>query len=352
MMARRPASIINAMLHRDDLYNRAEINYYFQVSLRWHASMLFRSRSAGIPGLVPPPVLIFFHIPKTGGMTMEAIFKHCFPDQHFNPELQYGDTALSLRSTPRIAEKFRQLPVEQQRAVRCMIGAHCAMDVDTIFDRGSKFFTIVRHPVDRVISNFFHIRRFSYLPFYRFIKDLTLEQYLDSGIGLYHDNQQVRTLSGCPELDAPWDLKSRPISNSSSPVERRHLEMAKRNIEERFIAAAPLEEFTALVWFFKRLYGWPFHWVLFRIHNDNPNRPKLAAVPGATRKRLETLNQYDIEVYEWVKARFAKQIQSMEPHFSREVGRFAMLNRAVNRTDRLFPQPIRKLAHRLLFPSG
>jgi predicted transcriptional regulator len=127
--------------------------------------------------------------------------------------------------------------------------------------------------------------------------------------------------------------------------------MAKRNIEERFIAAAPLEEFAALVWFLKRLYGWPFHWVLFRIHNENPNRPKLAAVSEATRKRLETFNKYDIELYEWVKARFAKQIQSMEPHFSREVRRFDMLNRAVNRIQRLSPQPIRGLAHRLLFPS-
>ena len=33
--------------------------------------------------------------------------------------------------------------------------------------------------------------------------------------------------------------------------------MAMHNIEERFIVAAALEQFTALVWFFKRLYGWP-----------------------------------------------------------------------------------------------
>jgi hypothetical protein len=68
------------------------------------------------------------------------------------------------------------------------------------------------------------------MPCYPFIKDLTLEQYLDSGIGIDQDNHQVRMLSGCPELDAPWDSKGGPISTSSA--ERRHLEMAKRNIEE------------------------------------------------------------------------------------------------------------------------
>ncbi|MGA9216846.1 MAG: hypothetical protein WBZ54_16775, partial [Methylocella sp.] len=59
-----------------------------------------------------------------------------------------------------------------------------------------------------------------------------------------------------------------------------------------------------------------------------------------------------IEVYEWVKARFATQIQSMEPHFSRKVRRFDMLNRAVQRISRLSSQPVRELAKRLLFPSG
>jgi hypothetical protein len=90
---------------------------------------------------------------------------------------------------------------------------------------------------------------------------------------------------------------------------------------------------------------------LFRNTNESANRPRLEDVSEATRKRLETFNKYDIELYEWVKARFAKQIQSMEPRFSREVRRFDMLNRAVNRIQRLSPQPIRGLAHRLLFPS-
>ncbi len=312
--------------------------------------MLFGSRSTGIPGLVPPPVLIFFHIPKTGGVTMDRVIEHCLLDQYFNAYLEVPDTALLVRSTAKVAKMFHQLPIERQRAVCCLIGSSFAMDVDTIFDRPSKFFTIVRHPVDRVISHFFYIRITSRMPCYPFIKDLTLEQYLDSGIGLDHDNHQMRMLSGCPELDAPWDLEGRKIS--TPPVERRHLEMAKRNIEERFIAAAPLEEFAALVWFFKRLYGWPFHRVLFQIHNETPNRPKLEAVSEATRKRLETLNQYDIELYGWVKARFAKQIEPLEPKFSREVRRFDMLNRAIQRISRLFPQPIRRLAVRRLFQSN
>ncbi len=57
--------------------------------------MLFGSPIGGIPGLVPPEVLIFFHIPKTGGMTMMGVVEHCFADQHFNAYLKswrYGSS--------------------------------------------------------------------------------------------------------------------------------------------------------------------------------------------------------------------------------------------------------------------
>jgi hypothetical protein len=174
---------------------------------------------------------------------------------------------------------------------------------------------------------------------------------LDSGLGLDHDNHQVRMLSNCPELDAPWDPKGRPIS--TPPVERRHLEMAKRNIEERFIVAAPMEKFTALVWFLKRLYGWPTHGVFFRILNETPKRPRLDAVSETTRKRLETSNQYDIELYEWVKERFAKQTNPLEPDFSREVRRFEMLNCSFRLILRLTPRPIHEtIKHLLLSPQA
>jgi hypothetical protein len=241
------------------------------------------------------------------------------------------------------------MPIEQQRAVRCLLGIHVAMDVDTIFDRPSKFFTIIREPVDRAISNFFHNRTQPHLASYPFIKDLALEQYLDSGIGLDAHNHQVRMLSGCAELDAPWDPQGKPIS--TPPVERRHLEMAKRNIEDRFIVAAPLEQFSALVWFFKRLYGFPTHRMFYQVRNETPGRPRAEAVSQATRKRLQEWNMYDLELYRWVQQRFAAQIAPLEPQFSRQVRRFSAMNSLVQRLGRLSPQPIRKGVRSLLFKA-
>ena len=305
------------------------------------------SQTSGIPGLMPPDVLIFLRLPKTGGNTMDQVLEHCLPNQWFYPAELAVPSALLIRPTEGVAKKFRQLTVERQQSIRCVIGEHIALDVDTIFDRPTKFFTIVRNPVDRVISSFFYHITQRHMVCYPFIKDLSLEQYVESGIGLDTDNHQVRVLSGCPELDAPWDPNGRPIS--APPVERRHLEMAKHNIEQRFVAAATLEQFTSLVWFFKRLYGWPLHRVIFRRHNETAIRPPLGRVSAATRQRLVEMNRYDTELYGWVRGRFEQQIRPLQPSFSREVRRFEMLNSAAQKLHETAPDSIRKLATQILY---
>jgi len=306
----------------------------------------FDPRTAGIPGLTPPEILVFLRIPKTAGSTMETVFERCLPGAIFHGHIPVSTSALLLRSTDAIGELYRRLPPEERKAVRCLVDEHVTLDIASLFDRPVRFFTIVRHPVDRIISSFYYIRTKSHLISYPFIKDLSFEEYLDSGIGLDSDNHQVRVLSGRLELDAPWDPDGGPVS--ASRVERHHLEMAKSNIEQRFIAAAALEQFTSLVWFFKRLYGWPVHRVLFRRQKADTGRPHLEQVSAATRRRLAEMNKYDMELYEWVRDRFSQQIRPLEPSFSREVRRFEMLNAAAQKVYHAAPDSLRKLTTQVL----
>ena len=84
-----------------------------------------------------------------------------------------------------------------------------------------------------------------------------------------------------------------------------------------------------------------------------PDRPKLETISETTWKRLKALNQYDIELYEWVKERFAKQTNPLEPDFSREVRRFEMLNCSFRLILRLTPRPIHEtIKHLLLSPQA
>ena len=173
----------------------------------------------------------------------------------------------------------------------------------------------------------------SHLPIYKRIKNMTLEEYLDSRIGLDSDNHQVRMLAGCAERDAPWSEDGRPISFPA--VEARHLAMAKRNIEERFLAAGTLEQFAELTWYLKRVYGWPVHRCFHVKRRENSSRPRIDQVSMHTRRRLEQSNQFDTELYHWVNSRFAAQIAALQPEFGAQVRRFTRLNSIAQRASAL-----------------
>jgi hypothetical protein len=159
----------------------------------------------------------------------------------------------------------------------------------------------------------------------------------------------VRILSGCASLDCQWDSRGRALS--TPPVERRRLELAKRNIEERFVVAAPMERITALIWFFKRLYNWQVRLALFTKLNESEQsgRPTVDSVCANTRNRLKQINQFDTELYEWVKEHFADQIKPLEPDLSREVRRFEQLNEYMQRINRALPSFLVKAAKRSVY---
>lgn len=286
----------------------------------------------------PPEILIFFHIPKTGGSTMDAILRRRFPGpKHFNGHVGISMSGLAAHSREKIEAKYYALPEARRRAVSCVMGAHYPMGIHTMLDRPAKYFTLLRPPVERVASHFFEDRTLPHRTCYDQIKDMTLDQYIDSGLGITPYDNQVRLLSGCPELDTPWDPDGNPIS--ALPVDSRHLELAKRNIEEHFIAAAPLESFNALLMMLRYIYGWGLTQVMYVKYNVGADRAfKTEPISAYARGRLEETNRYDTQLYDWAKSRFAEQLKTLEPQLSRDIYRFELINKWAQRAHRAAPQ--------------
>lgn len=312
--------------------------------------MTTHSPSADVAGLVQPEILIFFHMPKTGGTTMGAILERCFPkDQHFNADVGEPDSSTWTLSRAKIAEKYNLLPDETKQSFRTVFYGHIPMGLHTLFDRPSKYFTIVRDPVDRVISQFYYMKTQSYLPIFEKIQNMTLDQYIDSRLGLDPFDHQVRMLSGCEELDAPYGTDGKPLT--IVPVEERHLQIAKQNIEELFLTIAPSEEFTTLLVLLRRLYGWPLRKILFQSQRVTENRPRLADLSKATRRHVEECNQHDMALYEWTKARFTNQIRTLEPRISRERRLLDNVNDGWQQAIRVMPRHFRSTLTNLLLYS-
>jgi hypothetical protein len=296
----------------------------------------------------PPEILIFFHLPKTGGTSMDAILSRCFPDsQHFDGAMADTRSALNARPREKIEARYHALLDTEKQTIRCVMGTHYPFGIHTMLDRPAKYFTVLRPPVERCISHFLDNRKLRHQPFYDRIKNMTLDEYLDSGVGIESLDCQVRLLSGCPELDVSRHPAGGRISAPS--VEKRHLELAKRNIEQHFIAAAPIGAFDSLLMLLRSLYGWKLWQMLYVRHNVGyEDVARRTLISTASRQRLEEMNRYDTQLYEWVKIRFDEQTRAMEPELARDLRRFELLNATAQRVRGILPNLVGKPIGRLL----
>jgi Sulfotransferase family len=206
-----------------------------------------------------PDLLIFLHMGKTGGTTLGDVLRRNFPEAN-----QLGGwsnnsySVLGLYPFLAIKECHDRLPRDSRRSI-ALLNGHVPFGVHEIFEQTAKYVTLVRTPADRAVSNFYYIlenpaERF----FYPHLKDMSFRDYVASDLCL--DNSQVRALSGYPELGPQWD-GNRPLISAS--VKPEHLQAAKRNIEQHFLAAAPLDDFIGMLLYLRMTFNWPLQAIRF-----------------------------------------------------------------------------------------
>ncbi len=304
------------------------------------------SRSLGLLGRpAAPDVLIHLHIAKTAGTSASSLVKHGFRSDEIFEWTRHGSEESSALQLATYESCQRQLAEFGLDRIRYVSG-HIPMGIHREFDRSAKYFTILRHPVERVISLFYYLVQ-SEAPFLKDGKRLTFDEYVESSdINLC--NYQVRVVSGCRDLDAPAGATPSEVV-VAAPVEPCHLEVAKRNIEDLFLAAAPLEKVTELALLVRRIYGWPMRRLQTEYKNQTAVRPQASEVSPRLIKIIEEHNSYDMELYEWVQKRFAEQRQLFEPALSRDLRVFGVINRTLNRAGEILPWALRKRLAEILF---
>ena len=302
----------------------------------------------GVVRTVTPDILIHLHIPKAGGAALNSMVQHGFrSDEIFDTTVVRSEQFNGLGLAP--LEICRQLiasfaPHELQR-IRYVTG-HLPMGLHRLFDGVAKYFTVVRNPVDRVISDFF-FRIQENEPYCKEGKRLEFEEYVESRYDIYLRDYQVRIISGCPELEG-----ERPQLGMQTPgpaVERHHLEQAKRNIEEHFLTIAPLENMIEMALLVRIIYGWPMRRLLTEYKARTRGRPRRQDVSPRALKIIEECNSHDLELYEWVDKRFAAQRQLFQPELSKDERVFGAVSRTLNTVGRMIPWSARKRIAQALF---
>lgn len=265
--------------------------------------------------------LIFLHIPKTAGSTLHKII-----ERQYKPKSIFSINGK--RAQESIAE-FKSLSEAQRSEIRVLKG-HMKFGLHEYLPQPSSYMTILRDPIDRVISHYYYVLRKPnhYLHNQVTSKNMSLKDYVCSGMTKELDNSQTRLLSSI--------TANIPYGECSSEV----LESARKNLQEHFAVVGVADNFDETLILLKQAFNWktPFYIKA----NVTKNRPLKADISKETLNAIEKYSELDIELFGYAKERLEKQIEQLGSSFEREMKKLNLLNKIYTKTYSIYCRLLNK----------
>lgn len=253
--------------------------------------------------------VIFLHIPKTAGNTLNDIMK-----RQYEPQAVFS---LRAQHTQRV-DAFKQLPEARKRTIQVLAG-HVRFGLHQDLPQPSTYITLLRDPVERVISHYYYVLRRPdhYLHETVTSQNMTLQDYVSSGICSELNNDQTKILAGIEHK----------IAFGQCPPEM--LAMAKHNIHNYFTLVGFTERFDETVILLKQRLGWhmPFY---KKNRNVTKNRPLRHEIAKATLALIEHYNTLDLELYQYAHEQFEALLEQQSLYVKSEIRLFKILNPSVS----------------------
>lgn len=281
-------------------------------------------------------ICLFLHIPKAAGTTLQTILSHNFPP---------GKTWIIDSNRPNTAIRyFSKLTAEEKQRFVAFRG-HMAFGTHQFLDRDFTYVTLLRHPVDRMISHYYYVKQCGpahYLFDQVHRNKYSLAQYVRSGISPELDNGQVRLLTDTENTV--------PIGGMT----REHLEQAKQNLVRYFGVVGTVDRFDEFLIMLRKRFALPS--IEYDRENVTKSRPRLKDLPESDRQAILEVNQLDEELYRFAQDLMTSQIQVYGPDFIQELREFRtrqQVRRRLAETRRRFREvlaPVRHLLESLARP--
>ena len=233
--------------------------------------------------MVDGQALIFLHIPKTAGTTLNRII-----------EWQYSGLSIYTMDPYRIratAERFKRLP-EQRRCRLRVVRGHMFYGIHEFLPQGATYITMLRDPVTRFLSSYYFILRRPLHPMHRKLKNerLGVEEFIR--LTPHRQNLQCRFIAGF---------------ENGEICDEQVLDIAKENLTRSFSVIGLCERFEESLMLMAITFEWevPFY----------ENR-KVSKIRPVVEPRLVDLikehNRLDVELYEFGKKLFEESLRKKE----------------------------------------
>jgi len=249
---------------------------------------------------------IFWHVPRSGGTSMKSIFASCLGkviatevgglDEH-----RLDDRILTVKKpnglfvnvdtyTIEGINRAKTLGLVQSKMAE-VVFTPFAHESSVLFDRNhrGRMFTLLRHPVDRIISLYYFLRIYDSK-----VNSQSLEDFVQAS----GQNWMVRTLTG----------------TMSGPIDETHLNAAKEVLRRKFLIGlmdAKTESFRR----FEEFFGWNLpsphsetcknEIFYFNWHVKNPH--PMPNENDSILVKIQRVNSWDIALYEYAQQLFREQ---------------------------------------------
>lgn len=244
--------------------------------------------------------IFFLHIPKAAGTTLIQIINQIYK----RSSRFFYDT-----TKPEICINELNNFSKRKKDTIKIVSGHYSFGFHNYFEKKDfKYFTILRDPIERVISHYYYSssKTNHYLYKLRKQKEISLSEYIQSGICNEVNNGMSKQIAGLyvNENFGYYDINKQQINDQEL------FSKAMENIKNHFLFVGFLEEFDKSLFLLKNYIKSPK--INFKYTEKNKAKQKAKTISKVEKDIIIANNQVDIKLYNECKKMFDTYFQNID----------------------------------------